>query len=51
MNKPDQSTSSQQMTHIGDTLASKLMHSTLIILIVIYVVFVKKPSHVVESVS
>ena len=34
-----------------NTFGSNLVHSALIILIVLYVVFVQKPSNVVESVS
>jgi hypothetical protein len=36
---------------IEDTLASKLTHFVIILLVVVYVVFVKKSSSVAESVS
>jgi hypothetical protein len=39
------------MTPIEDTLTTKLVHFVMILLVVAYVVFVKKPSNVVESVS
>jgi hypothetical protein len=39
------------MTPIEDTLATKLVHFVMILFVLAYVIFVKKPSHVVESVS
>jgi hypothetical protein len=39
------------MMPIEDTLTTKLVHFVMILLVVVYVVFMKKSSSVVESVS
>jgi hypothetical protein len=39
------------MTPVEDTLTTKLVHFVMILFVLAYVVFVKKPCNVVESVS